>query len=245
MLRRVPAWSFHVRRQQSPSAKQESFIVLQASTRADVTHVRPKSRILWRVTPGRIRPFKGGVTSSVPNTSSRAHLDREQGSIPTSVLVLQTNEHIHRADFGDVLLIAVKPENLLATLCLSHFIYIDGRAIVSREVTRLAYGYRASFYSRARLVGAHPTGKCSTVKGVCQQGDRFEACWKVRADGTGDNEQQRFVWRSNTQCRLNSDAKRSSCAPVNSPQYRSVSVECRACSISMWVPTRRRLALTS
>ena len=84
-----------------------------------------------------MRPFNGGVTSSVPSMNSRAQLNREQGSFPTSVLVLQTHEHIHRTDLGNVLVVAVKPENLLATLSLSHFIYIDGRAIVSSEKSPL------------------------------------------------------------------------------------------------------------
>lgn len=54
--------------------------------------------------------------------------------VRTVVFVSPKDEDVHGSDFGNLLVISIEPENLLAVLSSSFFSNIDRRGIIAKEI---------------------------------------------------------------------------------------------------------------
>ena len=103
----------------------------------------------------------------------------------TSLVVLDDQEHVHGSGFGEILVLAEEPENLLAALLLRAQVDVDGRAVVAAD-------FAVSDAAR----------KGSYVLRIGQKSDWLEASWEVGTNRAGNYEKQGVVARADTESGL-------------------------------------------
>ena len=85
---------------------------------------------------------------------------------PTSLIVDEEHEDVHGANFGQLMILAVEPQNLLQSLGGGFFLYIDGGCIVG-----------------AHFAITYTAWPCSGILGIGKQRDSTSA---VRFEITAD-----------------------------------------------------------
>lgn len=142
-----------------------------------------------RVTPGRIIPSSGGVTSSIAeNRVSSVHYSYLKKHTITSTLVPQCHKHVHRAYLSEVVFRAMQPQVLRVSMYRGLLLRDDAWSVIGAE-----------------LVCAGSAWVGTAVLGRAEERHRLEAGRVVRPNGRQDDEEERFVGWGDTDSGLSAN----------------------------------------